>query len=114
MKAVLLAAAVSLVLSLLGTPLFIKFLVRRSYGQFIRDVIEDPLDDAAVRCFVDVARVVGVKTVAEFVDRVEVLERVRDIGIDFAQGYFLHKPEAIEAVLGLPAISRQAPSAQRQ
>ncbi len=37
MKAVLLAAAVSLLVSLLGTPLFIKFLVRRRYGQFIRD-----------------------------------------------------------------------------
>jgi phospho-N-acetylmuramoyl-pentapeptide-transferase len=36
-KAVLLAAAVSLVISLLGTPLFIKFLVGRGYGQFIRD-----------------------------------------------------------------------------
>jgi phospho-N-acetylmuramoyl-pentapeptide-transferase len=36
-KAVLLAAAISLVLSLLGTPLFIKFLVRHRYGQFIRD-----------------------------------------------------------------------------
>ena len=37
MKAVLLAAAIALVLSLLGTPLFIKFLVARRYGQFIRD-----------------------------------------------------------------------------
>ena len=37
MKAVLLAAVVSLILSLLGTPLFIKFLVHRGYGQFIRD-----------------------------------------------------------------------------
>ena len=37
MKAVLLAAVVSLVASLLGTPMFIKFLVRRGYGQFIRD-----------------------------------------------------------------------------
>ena len=37
MKAVLLAAAIALVLSLLGTPVFIKFLVRRRYGQFIRD-----------------------------------------------------------------------------
>ena len=37
MKAVLLAAMFSLVLSLLGTPYFIKFLVRRGYGQFIRD-----------------------------------------------------------------------------
>ena len=70
-------------------------------GQFIRDLLDDPLDDVAVRCFVEVARVVGVKTVAEFVDRVEVLDRVRAIGIDFAQGYFLHRPEPIEKVLGL-------------
>ena len=37
MKAVLIAAVVSLVIALLGTPLFIRFLVRRGYGQFIRD-----------------------------------------------------------------------------
>ncbi|MDN5789696.1 MAG: phospho-N-acetylmuramoyl-pentapeptide-transferase [Micrococcales bacterium] len=37
MKGVLAAAAFSLVFSLLGTPLFIRFLVKRGYGQFIRD-----------------------------------------------------------------------------
>ncbi|QGN57630.1 phospho-N-acetylmuramoyl-pentapeptide-transferase [Nostocoides sp. HKS02] len=37
MKAVLLAAVISLVGALFGTPMFIKFLVRRGYGQFIRD-----------------------------------------------------------------------------
>ena len=37
MKAVLLAGGISLVISLLGTPLFIKWLVGRGYGQFIRD-----------------------------------------------------------------------------
>jgi phospho-N-acetylmuramoyl-pentapeptide-transferase len=37
MKAVLLAAAISLAVTLLGTPIYIKFLVRRNYGQFIRD-----------------------------------------------------------------------------
>ena len=37
MKAVLLAAVISLVAALLGTPMFIKFLVRQGYGQFIRD-----------------------------------------------------------------------------
>jgi len=68
-------------------------------GQFIRDILDDPLDDAAVRCFVDVARVVGVKTVAEFVDREAVLQRVREIGIDFAQGFLLHRPEPLEALL---------------
>ena len=37
MRTVLIAAAVSLVFSLFGTPLFIRFLVKRGYGQFIRD-----------------------------------------------------------------------------
>ena len=68
-------------------------------GQFIRDLITDPLDDAAVRCFVDVARVVGVKTVAEFVDKPELLDRVRELGIDFAQGFLLHRPEPLQIVL---------------
>ncbi len=70
-------------------------------GQFITDLIDDRLDDATVRCFVDVARVVGVKTVAEFVDRPEILARVREIGIDYAQGFFLHRPEPLDGVLGV-------------
>ena len=72
-------------------------------GSFIRDVIDDPLDAAAVRCFVDVARVVGVRTVAEFVDRPEVLQRVREIGIDYAQGFYLHRPEPIENLFRVAA-----------
>lgn len=68
-------------------------------GRFIRDVVDDPLDEAAVRCFVDVARVIGVRTVAEFVDRPAVLERVKELGIDFAQGDLMHEPEPLEALL---------------
>ena len=68
-------------------------------GQFIRDLVDDPLDDAAVRCFIDVAKVVGVKTVAEFVDKPEVLARLRTIGADYVQGYLLHKPEPIEGII---------------
>lgn len=68
-------------------------------GQFVRDVVTDPLDEAAVRCFADVARVVGVKTVAEFVDQASVLTRLAEIGIDYAQGYLLHKPEPIDRLL---------------
>lgn len=67
-------------------------------GQFIKDLIDDPLDDAAVRCFVDVAKVVGLKTVAEFVDRKDVLQRVKALGVDFAQGYLMHRPEPLDAV----------------
>jgi diguanylate cyclase (GGDEF)-like protein len=66
-------------------------------GQFIRDLVDDPLDGAAVRCFHDVAKVIGVQTIAEFVQRPETLEALREIGIDFAQGYLIHKPEPLAA-----------------
>ena len=74
-------------------------------GQFVRDLVDDPLDDAAVRCFQQVARVVGVKTVAEFVDSPAVLQRLKEIGVDHAQGYLLHKPQPVAQVLrtGRPA-----------
>ena len=68
-------------------------------GQFIRDVVDDPLDDVAVRCFVEVARVVGVKTVAEFVDKPEVLARLKVIGVDLVQGYWLHHPAPLAQLL---------------
>lgn len=69
-------------------------------GQFVRDVVDDALDEAAVRSFAEVAHVLGARTVAEFVDRPEVLARVREMGVDHAQGYLLHRPEPLEAVLG--------------
>jgi diguanylate cyclase (GGDEF)-like protein/PAS domain S-box-containing protein len=68
-------------------------------GQFVRDLVTDPLDEAAVRCFADVARLVGVQTVAEFVESAEILSRIKEIGIDFAQGFFLHRPQPIEYLL---------------
>ena len=68
-------------------------------GQFVRDLVEDPLDEAAVRCFAEVARIVGVKTVAEFVDRPEVLAKLRTLGIDYAQGFLLHRPAPLSELL---------------
>ncbi len=68
-------------------------------GQYIRNLVSDPLDDAAVRCFADVARLMGLKTVAEFVDNTDVLNRLQVIGVDYAQGYLLHRPEPIGALI---------------
>jgi len=64
-------------------------------GQFVRDLVDDPLDEVAVRCFADVAKVMGLTTVAEFVDKAAVLERLREMEVDFAQGYLLHEPAPI-------------------
>lgn len=77
-------------------------------GQFIRDLIDDPLDDAAVRCFVDVAKLLNIKTVAEFVDKPEILARIHEIGIDYAQGFLLHKPEPIDTALCSSHVTSQS------
>ena len=62
-------------------------------GQFVTGVIDDPLDDVAVRCFVEVAEVIGLRTVAEFVESEAVLQRRRQSGVHYAQGYRPHPPE---------------------
>ena len=68
-------------------------------GQFIGYLIDDPLNAAAVRCFVDVADVLDLKTVAEFVETTDALDYVRDLGVDYAQGFLLHRPVPIDYLL---------------
>ena len=64
-------------------------------GQFVRDILTDPLNAAAVRCFVDVARVIGLKTVAEFVETEAIQRHLAELGVDLAQGYHLHRPSPL-------------------
>ena len=79
-------------------------------GQFVTGVIDDPLDDVAVRCFVEVAEVIGLRTVAEFVESEAVLQRLRQIGVHYAQGYHLHRPEPFEQVMAEVMANRPARS----
>jgi diguanylate cyclase (GGDEF)-like protein/PAS domain S-box-containing protein len=80
-------------------------------GQFIRDLLTDPLDEAAVRCFADVASVVGMQTVAEFVDHPDVLAKLKVMGVDFAQGFLIHRPAPIAELFAprdMPAVAVRA------
>ncbi len=64
-------------------------------GQFITNLDRDELNAVTVRCFVEVAAVKGLITVAEFVDSETVLARIKGLGVGYAQGYLLHKPETL-------------------
>ncbi len=68
-------------------------------GQFIRNVLTDPLDAAAVRCFTEVAKLMGFQTVAEWVDDPDLPSSLKFKGIDFAQGYLFHRPAPISEFL---------------
>jgi diguanylate cyclase (GGDEF)-like protein/PAS domain S-box-containing protein len=68
-------------------------------GQFVRNLVGNSLDEAAVRSFIDVAGVVGLQTIAEFVHRQAIMEKLQAMGVHYAQGYLLHKPAPIEELL---------------
>ena len=69
-------------------------------------MLEDPLDNVAVRCFIDVARAVDVQTIAEFVERSDVCDALRALGADMAQGYLLHHPQPLQQLLRATAAPR--------
>ncbi len=62
-------------------------------GQFVCDLLTDPLDEVMVRMCVELARVLEVRTVAEFIESAEILEAARAIGVDYGQGYHLGRPQ---------------------
>jgi diguanylate cyclase (GGDEF)-like protein/PAS domain S-box-containing protein len=68
-------------------------------GSFIRDLPSNKVDQHLVRAMVEVARALKKRTVAEFVSSAEILKVVRDSGVDFAQGFFVGKPDAVENLL---------------
>ncbi|HEY1890341.1 MAG TPA: EAL domain-containing protein [Steroidobacteraceae bacterium] len=68
-------------------------------GQFISHVAEDPVDRSMVEAICKVGKALGIETVAECVESQAVLDELRRIGVDYAQGYFLAKPEPIERLL---------------
>jgi len=64
-------------------------------GAFVRDITTDELDCAIVESVNRVGHVVGLKTIAEFVETDEIGQRLQEIGVDYAQGFGLHRPEAL-------------------
>jgi diguanylate cyclase (GGDEF)-like protein/PAS domain S-box-containing protein len=61
-------------------------------GGFVKDMADDPIDRAMVDAINSVGHVMGKKTIAEFVDGERVIQLLREMGVDFAQGYGVAKP----------------------
>jgi EAL domain-containing protein (putative c-di-GMP-specific phosphodiesterase class I) len=61
-------------------------------GSFVRNMDTDAIDSAMVSSIHQLASVMGIKTIAEFVESDTILEKLADIGIDYAQGYGISRP----------------------
>jgi PAS domain S-box-containing protein len=64
-------------------------------GMFVKDIVDDPIDLAMVKSINDMGHVMGKQTIAEFVENDAILEQLREIGVDYAQGYAIAKPQPI-------------------
>jgi EAL domain-containing protein (putative c-di-GMP-specific phosphodiesterase class I) len=64
-------------------------------GAFISDMLGDPVDQAMVKAINDVGHTMGIETIAEYVESAEIAELLREIGVDYAQGYWVARPERL-------------------
>ena len=64
-------------------------------GSFVKDMIDDPMDLAMVESINQIGHIMGLQTIAEFVENDATLEKLRLLNVDYAQGYGIHKPEPL-------------------
>jgi len=64
-------------------------------GAFVKDILTDPIDRAMVESINHIGHVMGVRTIAEFVENDAILHELRAIGVDYAQGYGIGKPQPL-------------------
>jgi diguanylate cyclase (GGDEF)-like protein/PAS domain S-box-containing protein len=67
-------------------------------GEFVRELPDSRIDQLVVKALVDVCQGLGIKTVAEFIEDERTLDMVRELGVDFAQGYHLGRPKPVSAL----------------
>ncbi|MFC4700336.1 EAL domain-containing protein [Glaciecola siphonariae] len=65
-------------------------------GRFVQGIAFDPADFAMVESIHAVAKAMGKRTIAEYVENEDIVKQLRGIGIHYLQGYAIHKPEAID------------------
>ncbi len=72
-------------------------------GEFVRNCTFDPTDRLVIGAVVDLARGMGKRTIAEFVGNEATFTILRELGVDYAQGFHLGPPAPLESWLGMPS-----------
>ena len=67
-------------------------------GKLVADILASPKDLAVVRSINEIGHLLGKQTIAEFVENEEILARIRELGVDYAQGFGIEKPVLLEAL----------------
>ncbi len=70
-------------------------------GQFIKEIVKNPIDREMVRAIHRVGESMNIETVAEFVENQAIVEELRRIGVNYAQGYHIGKPLPVAQAIAL-------------
>ncbi len=76
-------------------------------GSFIAKLDQSREDQAVVRAITDVAKALGKKTVAEYVETESVLALLKSLGIDYAQGYHVGRPATVDSIVSAASHSQK-------
>lgn len=64
-------------------------------GAFVRDMLVDPIDFAMVEAIIRIGHVMGLKTIAEYVESDAIMQRLAELDVDYVQGFGMHRPEPL-------------------
>ena len=64
-------------------------------GSFVKEILHDPIDREMVRSINEIGHLTGKQTIAEFAENEEIINMLRSLGVDYAQGYGIGSPQRI-------------------
>ena len=64
-------------------------------GSFVKEILHDPIDREMVRSINEIGHLTGKQTIAEFAENEEIINMLRSLGVDYAQGYGIAAPQRI-------------------
>jgi EAL domain-containing protein (putative c-di-GMP-specific phosphodiesterase class I) len=74
-------------------------------GEFVKNCTDNRTDQLIIQACVQLARGLGKQTIAEFVENNEILDLVRALGVDHAQGYEIARPLPVDQVLAATSLA---------
>jgi diguanylate cyclase (GGDEF)-like protein len=83
-------------------------------GQFVREIVEDPVSNAMVSAINQMSHALGLQTIAEFVENKAIRTQLAGIGVDFGQGNGIDEPVPLERQLEQMVKVRPIRSARRR
>ncbi|MDH5571638.1 MAG: EAL domain-containing protein [Gammaproteobacteria bacterium] len=70
-------------------------------GSFVRDICHDQMDRAFIEAIHRIGKMMHISTIAEYVESECILNKLNEIGIDYAQGFFFNEPSDIKHMTGI-------------